>query len=180
MASLARLRALWTDPVYRFVLFFAVCLLALGFGYPWLRTQFYPAFAALERATTALTYALTSPFSSQITRGLFGVTYGEFTVHIVEECTGMYEALIYAAAVLAYPTRWRHKLVGLLVGVPGIYLINLLRIASLLVIGHHAKGQFEFLHIYFWQGTLVVIVASSWLAWLFLVVRRAEAPAAAA
>jgi exosortase/archaeosortase family protein len=70
--------------------------------------------------------------------------------------------------------------VGLAAGFPAIYLFNLIRIASLLVIGRHDRELFEFLHLYFWQGTLILLVSSCWLAWLFLVVGREESPASAA
>jgi exosortase H (IPTLxxWG-CTERM-specific) len=180
MASRNPLRALWENPVYRFALGFAVCLAVLGFGYPPLRDRFFPVFDALAHGTATLAYLLMSPFSAELRLKGDVVTYGNFAVHIVEECTGMYEALIFAAAVLAYPTSWRSKLVGLAAGFPAIYLFNLVRIASLLVIGRYDRGFFEFLHIYFWQGTLILLVSTCWLAWLFLVVRREEAAASLA
>jgi exosortase H (IPTLxxWG-CTERM-specific) len=180
VATRGLLRAVWGNPVHRFALGFAACLAVLGFGYPPLRLHFYPVFAALERGTARLEWLLMSLFSSDVTLSKNVISYGGFGVKIVEECTGVYEALIFAAAILAYPTRWRHKLIGLAAGFPAIYLFNLIRIASLLVIGRHDRALFDFLHLYFWQGTLILLVASCWLAWLFLVVRREEAPASLA
>jgi exosortase H (IPTLxxWG-CTERM-specific) len=171
------LRAVWANPVHRFAIGFVACLAAVGFGYPPLRRRYYLYFAALERGTAKLEYLMMSLVSSQAKLDEDVVSYAGFSVHIVEECTGVYEALIFASAVLAYPTRWRHKLVGLLAGIPAIYAFNLVRIASLLVIGRYQRQLFDFVHLYFWQGTLILLVSSCWLAWLLLVVRRDEAAA---
>ena len=47
--------------------------------------------------------------------GVF-VSYAGFPVQIVPECVGIYEMLIFASAVLAFPTSWAKRGVGLLLG----------------------------------------------------------------
>jgi len=99
-------------------------------------------------------------------------TFQGFAVKIIDECTGVMEMIIYAAAVVAYPTTWRKKMWGLAYGVPAIYAFNVIRIILLLVVGAFSKPLFEFMHLYLWQATLIVIIATIWIGWLLLVVYR--------
>ena len=75
------------------------------------------------------------------------------------------------AALLAFPTKWYKTVLGFVIGFPLIYAMNIARIAVLLVIGHHSPQYFDFLHLYFWQGTMILMVASTWLIWVLWVVR---------
>jgi hypothetical protein len=38
-------------------------------------------------------------------------------------------------------------------------------------VGRYAHSSFEFFHLYFWQGTLILMIASVWMLWVYLVVR---------
>ena len=33
---------------------------------------------------------------------------------------------------------------------------------------------FDFMHLYFWQATLILMITSVWLLWIFQVVRRED------
>jgi archaeosortase B (VPXXXP-CTERM-specific) len=100
------------------------------------------------------------------------VSYKGFAVHIIEECTGVYEVLIFAAAVLAFPTIWPKKWVGLGLGLPLLYFFNVLRIAVLILVGKYMPQYFDFMHLYFWQATLILMITSVWLLWITQVVNR--------
>jgi exosortase/archaeosortase family protein len=57
--------------------------------------------------------------------------------------------------------------------------MNVTRIALLLVVGRYYPDLFDFMHIYFWQVTMIAMVSTTWLAWVIWVVRgdvRSEAP----
>jgi archaeosortase B (VPXXXP-CTERM-specific) len=109
------------------------------------------------------------------------VSLGEFGVRIIAECTGIFEALIFLAAVLAYPTSWAKRAIGIGLGVPILYAFNVVRILVLVAVGHHWVDLFDFMHLYFWQATLILMITSVWLLWIFKVVRHGEpeAPAGA-
>ena len=126
---------------------------------------------ALKQATAALTAALLWPFSDAVSRDGDVVSYAGFSVRIIEECFGLLEMAIFAAAVLAFAAPWRARAVGLAAGLPAIYAFNLLRIAMLLVVGRHAPAWFDFAHLYFWQATLILVITGFWLLWLRFVVR---------
>ena len=46
------------------------------------------------------------------------------TLHINHECTGIFVLMLFASFVLAYPTSWRARLVGLGIGLPALFAIN--------------------------------------------------------
>jgi exosortase/archaeosortase family protein len=79
--------------------------------------------------------------------------------------------LIYSAAVLAFPTHWRNRLLGLLLGNPLIYFFNLVRIGMLIWVGAWFRDWFEFMHVYFMQATMIVMITGVWLLWITQVVR---------
>jgi archaeosortase B (VPXXXP-CTERM-specific) len=161
--------------VGRIVLRFAAYLAVAVLAYPALRAQLFAAVRALEAATAALAAGVLGLFGSDVSSGERVLVFENYTALIVEECTGLYEILIYGAAVLAFPTGWRQRGLGLAIGIPTIYAFNVLRIATLLAAGRHAPAALDFLHLYFWQATLILMITGTWLAWIALVVRRAPA-----
>jgi len=44
------------------------------------------------------------------------LSYRGFSVEIIEECTGLFEMLIFLAALLSYPASWKAKGIGLISG----------------------------------------------------------------
>ncbi len=168
---LARMRCSLANPTWRFLTLFAVYLGAVGTLLP-IGIKTFPGInQLLIRATATIEYALLAPFTDQAALKNTYLQFGSFGVEIISECTGLFEMAIYAACVLAFPTSWRNKGLGLLFGIPAIYAFNILRILCLLLVGRYAISSFEFFHLYFWQGTLILMITSVWMLWIYLVVR---------
>jgi len=100
-----------------------------------------------------------------------------FSFVVVPDCGAIPTMVIFVAAVLAFPTRWWKKLLGVMLGVPFLYGINTLRLSVLAVIGawDHGGAIFKFAHEYVWQGVYIIFVVLVWLAWVELLVRRKNA-----
>jgi archaeosortase B (VPXXXP-CTERM-specific) len=162
----------WKNPAYRFVFLFLVYLGGIAYGYPIFRERYVWLVDAMATFTARVEYHIFSIFSSHVTISKQVVAFKGFAVHIIEECTGVYEVLIFAAAVLAFPTIWAKKGVGLGLGVPLLYLFNVIRIAVLMLVGRYAPEYFDFMHLYFWQATLILMITSVWLLWITQVVNR--------
>ena len=95
-----------------------------------------------------------------------------FSVNIIDECTGIYEILVYTACVLAYPTSTNKKLAGIAMGTPLLLTINMVRLLFLVFIGIWHVDLFDFFHYIIWQITLIVFVALVLLLWIFKVVKK--------
>ena len=101
-----------------------------------------------------------------------------FTFTVVPDCGAIPSMAIFAAAVLAFPCPWGRRLLGLLIGVPVLYAVNVGRLACLGYIGAvDAGGEvFTFVHEYVWQGVYIIFVVVVWLVWVKLLVSD-KAPA---
>ncbi len=126
--------------------------------------------------------------TASICGGILDIFYGEvnvsdrylnlmgFSVEIIEECTGIFEMLIFLAALLSYPATWKSKGIGFLLGIPALYLFNVTRIVFLTVIGVYHRDLFDFMHLYFWQATLILMITTVWVLWILMVVSREKKP----
>jgi len=168
----SQLREVWQNPAYRFVLLFLPLLGVVSVLYPLFVKHFNFVIQAFIEATATLEFYFLNIFSDQVRLNGKMVWFGNFVVKIIDECTGIYEMLIFAAAVLAFPTSWRDKGMGILMGCPLIYLFNLIRIAMLIVVGRFWPPAFDFMHVYFWQATMIVMITTVWLLWITKVVRH--------
>ena len=171
-APLARWKQL--DPLMRFVPVFLVYQLLITFCGEKLVRNYPVLHAGLATTMAQAEYWIFSLFTDDISMQARTVTYSGFPVTIVGECVGLLEFMIYTAAILAFPASWRQRAIGLVCGLPLLYLFNLVRIMMLLLVGASSAELFEFFHVYFWQITLVLLVGGVWLLWVLLVVRRED------
>ena len=80
------------------------------------------------------------------------------------------------AAILAFPSPWRHKLAGLAIGVVAVQLLNIVRVISLFYIGQWDFAVFEWAHQYVWQALIMLDVLIVWLIWVRRVPAADDAP----
>ncbi len=89
-----------------------------------------------------------------------------FAVEIKNNCNAIYEIGLYAAAVLAYPGPLTQRLLGTLVGAGVLYIVNLIRILSLLALGRYWPWGFQAAHVYVWQALFLAVVTACWFGWV--------------
>lgn len=138
---------------------------------------FYRFTDFLGQQTATLSYWLLSGFSDGVRVVGKTVSFNGFNVIVIGECAGLMEFMMFSAAVIAYPARWRSRLIGLLLGIPILFGFNVFRIMGLLLIGKYEPALFNFTHIYLWQGTMVLMIGGLWIAWVrFVVLGNDRAP----
>lgn len=81
-------------------------------------------------------------------------------------CNGLEAFLIYGVAVLAFPSSLASKAYGLLGGLLGIQLLNIVRIVALGLVGVHLPRLFEYFHIYVAQGIMIAVALAMFLFWI--------------
>lgn len=94
------------------------------------------------------------------------VSSSDFSINIVGECTGVVPMIIFLSAVLAYPGKIKQKLVGMAIGIAGLYLLNLVRTVSLFYIGSAFPDFFESAHFIAWQALMILFAIVLWLFWV--------------
>lgn len=172
--KLPRQQWLRVPPMVRFILVFVVVLLALSVLFPWLSARYNEQMMMFMAATAWLvgkTLGLIG--ESVVITGRFISGQG-FSIEVIEECTGIYEILIFWAAVMAYPSRWRAKLIGLFGGAVALILLNIIRMVFLFLVGEYQPAWFDFMHTYFWQATLILMITTVWIVWIRLVASPAQ------
>lgn len=98
-----------------------------------------------------------------------------FSFILVPECGAIEIMAIFLAAVIAFPTTWRRRLIGVVAGTPIMYGVNIFRLTVLAIVGalDQSKGRiwFNFAHEYVWQAVYIVFVVAVWLVWVEYVVK---------
>lgn len=106
-----------------------------------------------------------------VVNGAF-VTINGFGLEIIDECTAVFSSIVYAACLLAYPTTIRKKVIGIALGVPALYAINILRLVILAQVGISRPALFAFVHVYLWQASFIIFVVVIFILWLKFVVKE--------
>lgn len=81
-------------------------------------------------------------------------------------CNGLEAVMIYSVAVIAFPSSWKRKLIGIAAGFAVIQVVNILRIAGLAYAGVHFPGLFEYIHIYIAQGIMIAVALGVFFVYL--------------
>lgn len=88
-----------------------------------------------------------------------------FAVAVENDCNGIEVIVLFAAAVIAFPARWRDKAIGLMLGFLVIQTLNVLRIGSLFYLGQWHEGIFHWTHKYLWPVIVLIGTLGAFIAW---------------
>ena len=94
----------------------------------------------------------------------------EFSMRIAPECTAVVPMVILLAGVAAYPSPVKQKLLCLALGLPALFVLNLVRTVSLFLIGANFPDFFDTAHYVVWQSVMILAVIALWLFWVGKVV----------
>jgi exosortase H (IPTLxxWG-CTERM-specific) len=112
-------------------------------------------------------------FSSKILN-LFGtaasvsgthLSSSDFGINVVDGCNGVFATAILLAGIIAYPSKIGEKLIGILIGIPAIFIINQMRVISLFYLGRSHPTVFEEVHVYAWQPIIIILAILVWDFW---------------
>jgi archaeosortase B (VPXXXP-CTERM-specific) len=158
--------------IIRFCLIFLGLLLILTTTFPFLSGTFNPQLTWVMEVTADVTgfFLRLSGMDVEVSGRI--VSMPNFSIEVVGECTGVYEVLIFLAAMIAYPAGWVKKLVGAGLGIPLLYAVNVIRMVVITIIGNWSPETFDFLHLYFWQVAMILIILAIWILWIEKVVHR--------
>lgn len=100
-----------------------------------------------------------------------------FAVSIEPGCNGIEASIVLIAAILAFPAPWKHKFIGLLIGLCAIQALNLVRIISLFYLGQWNMTYFEWAHLYLWQALIMLDALVVFVIWVRYIPRTDATPA---
>ena len=89
-----------------------------------------------------------------------------FSISVAMGCDGVEASSLFLAGVVAFPTTWRARLIGLALGIPLIHLINLARLVGLYYAGVYLPSIVEELHVYVAQTLVILLSTALLIVWL--------------
>jgi exosortase H (IPTLxxWG-CTERM-specific) len=93
------------------------------------------------------------------------ITSPQFIADIKAGCTGIEPVIILLAAIFAFPSSWRTKYYGAILGIVILQLVNLIRIVSLVYLGINHPPYFSDAHTYIWQIIIIALSLFLWMVW---------------
>ena len=123
------------------------------------------AMYAIQRTFAQTTSLVLNVFGSgTVAQG--NVVFSEdFGITVVTACTGIFATGLFLLAVVAFPATWLSKLIGVSIGIAGLFVINVIRLASLYAVGIHWPSILDPVHQLVWQSLLIVLAIALWLLW---------------
>ena len=110
--------------------------------------------------TTQITGFIVKLFYSDITINEFHIISKRgIDMEIIYECTGIYGIIVFISAALS--TFWVdkfEKMKGIIIGITVIFIANIIRLVSLYIISQEYPPAFEYVHTYFWQLFLIIVI----------------------
>jgi len=152
--------------VLRFFILLA-CFYAIT-AMPWFRHSFMPAYLDWCARTSSCLLRLLGEETQVVGESIVSPRFG---LSILRGCDGIDPAMLFIAAVLAFPGRWHARAGGIVFGVLFLLAANCLRIISLYYVGALKPEVFALVHIDIWQPLFVIITALTWIAWAKLASR---------
>jgi exosortase H (IPTLxxWG-CTERM-specific) len=148
--------------LFLFIFIFSACYLLFGIS-PGVRLGLIkPYTELLAKAVTAIInlFGAGAKAEGAIVRS------PRFSISIAMGCDGIEASSLFLAGVLAFPTSWRARLIGLAFGIPLIHLINLGRLVVLYYAGVYIPSAAEEVHIYVAQTIVILLSTAILIFWL--------------
>ena len=99
------------------------------------------------------------------------VSAGGFSIMVVDECSAIPLFILFSSFVLAYPSNFRNKAIGVLFGLPSLFVVNIFRLFFLFLSGLYYREIFDYVHVYLWQTVILIMIFVACLVWLEFVVQ---------
>jgi exosortase H (IPTLxxWG-CTERM-specific) len=168
-SAFSGLRAKWSQklPVIFFVLGFAVLMII--FYIFWLSDYSQKSFQLDIVAINARISSFFLNIFGMKTTAIKGtISSPAFSVSIARGCDAVEAMALFASALLAFPSKWIPKIIGLFAGVAILFALNIVRIMSLFLTGLYYPKAFEFMHVEVWQVLFILFAVGLWIFWIKL------------
>lgn len=165
----------YRQPWIRFAVSFGVLVSGLEVLYHGVALE-SDAFNAFVKALARATGSVLEPFYERVNVLHARVATNKFVVTVDDGCDGLQVCTLLTAAIVAFPSTWKQKLVGVIAGNLWLQLWNVVRIATLVVVGGFDRDWFHPTHVYIWPTLLIAICLGTWLAWANWTLRDDERP----
>jgi exosortase/archaeosortase family protein len=122
--------------------------------------------APLIRSSAWLSHVILNLFGTGTTLSGDVVSSPAFPpMRVVSGCTGLFVFLLLLSAIVAFPAGWKSRAKGIAAGAGLLFCLNQVRLVTLFLAQGWFPHLFQDLHVFVWQGIIIVVVAFYWYAW---------------
>jgi exosortase family protein XrtM len=94
-------------------------------------------------------------------------------LEIVRGCDGAGVLFLLVSAIVVFPSSWRRKLMGLILGIGLIYIVNLLRVSALYFVIAYHQDWFLLIHTYLAPTLMIIIGCCYFACWAISLTNKA-------
>jgi exosortase H (IPTLxxWG-CTERM-specific) len=117
------------------------------------------------RGLAAVSAAALNAIGQDVTLAGTVIHNSAFAVDIQNGCNGV-EALVFlCAAIFAFEAPLRARILGVLAGAVAVQALNIIRIASLFLLGRYRRDLFETFHLGVWQTLIFGAAVGIFIFW---------------
>ena len=84
---------------------------------------------------------------------------------IGDKCNGVELFALFCVFIIAYPGKWKRKIIYLGAGVLSVHAINILRVVGLAIVQHNFQDWTEFNHTYIFNTLVYGYIFLLWMIW---------------
>ncbi len=155
------------QPLWRQVVTFVVVFAALQLSWQWLqgsRVQIFLVNDLTVRSGTMLVNWLTPAVHAQaVNSTILSIGGG---LNIINGCEGVEALCVLVAAFAVAPISWHSRGLGVLCGLPFVFVVNEARILALFYAHRDNTGLFDLLHGTVTPAAVILLVCAYFYAWL--------------
>jgi exosortase H (IPTLxxWG-CTERM-specific) len=149
----------------RFLITFALLLTAF-YAIVTLDTVDTHVVVPFTRALTAVSGALLNAIGQHVNVIGTVIAGPQFAVDVRGGCNGLEAVVFVAAAMLSFAAPWRTRIAGAIAAALILEAINVIRVASLYLIGLYHRSLFETFHLAIWQTVMFAIAVLLFVIWV--------------
>jgi exosortase/archaeosortase family protein len=148
------------------VKFLAIYLGIIALYYIFISWENNPVMSVYIDATSYLSGFIINIFDSSVITNKQIIAGKSFNMILSFGCEGSEPLAVFFAGIMAFPSAFKSKIIGLSYGLPALYLLNIIRIILLYIIGNNAPMIFDITHTTIFPVIFIVIALSLWMLWI--------------
>jgi exosortase/archaeosortase family protein len=94
------------------------------------------------------------------------ISHQGFQMVIAPGCIALHEAIVFAAAIIAYPMKLKDKITGVALGIMVVLVTNVIRLIILFLTGIFFPSAFKLLHEQVGQILYTLCIVIFWIMWV--------------
>jgi len=144
-----------------------VSFMALMAGFYWIDQSPWFEKMLLDRLAygiTAVTVWVTSFLGAHLEQAGSTIITGAGRIEVARSCTGSFVFMMFAAAVIPFPSTWKWRLKGLLLGLAALMVLNLFRTCMIVLVGSRFPNAIQTFHVIIGQ---IIVIAGMTMVFLW-------------